>query len=328
MKPFAYERAAEPAAAVATMARPGRVYLAGGTNLVDLMKLGVSAPEVVVDVGDLPYRDVETLPGGALRAGALVSNSDLAAHPDVRVRYPAVSLALLSGASGQLRNRATLGGNLLQRTRCRYFQDVTKACNKRVPGAGCAAVEGEHRDLAILGASRHCVATNPSDLAVALSIMDAQVEFLGPHGLDRISVHDLYRRPGERPDRDTNLPRGALVTGVVLPPLPMAAASTYRKVRDRASFAFAAGSVAAAVDVRDGTVHDVRIAWGGVAHLPWRAWAAERAMRGAPATVDTFARGADEELLAARPLPDNGWKVPLLRNLTVAVLRSMTEAGW
>ncbi|GAA2618368.1 xanthine dehydrogenase family protein subunit M [Dactylosporangium fulvum] len=328
MKPFAYERVGEPAAALATMVRPGTVYLAGGTNLVDLMKLGVACPDLVVDVNDLPYRDIEALPDGGMRIGALVSNSDLAADRDLRTRFPAVSLALLSGASGQLRNRATVGGNLLQRTRCRYFQDVTKACNKRDPGAGCAAREGDHRDLAILGSSPQCIATNPSDLAVALSIMDASIETYGPHGPDSFSIHDFYRRPGERPERDTNLPHGSLVTGVVLPPLPMAATSTYRKVRDRASFAFATASVAAALDVRDGIVHDVRLAYGAVAHLPWRAWAAERAMRGAPATVDTFERAADEELAGARPLRDNAFKVPLVRNLTVAVLRKMTEANW
>jgi xanthine dehydrogenase YagS FAD-binding subunit len=328
VKPFVYELAAEPGAALATMVRPGTAFLAGGTNLVDLMKLGVTSPDLLVDVSDLPYRDIETLPRGGMRIGALVPNSDLAADPTLRTRFPAVSEALLSGASGQLRNRATLGGNLLQRTRCRYFQDVTKACNKRAPGAGCDAREGEHHELAILGASPQCIATNPSDLAVALSIMDASIETLGPHGPDSLSVHDFYRRPGDRPDRDTNLPHGTLVTGVVLPPLPMATTSTYRKVRDRASFAFAVCSIAAALDVRDGIVHDVRLAYGAVAHLPWRAWAAERSMRGEPATVDTFERAADAELADAHPLRDNAYKVPLVRNLTVSVLRAMTEASW
>ncbi|WP_432828967.1 FAD binding domain-containing protein [Dactylosporangium sp. CA-092794] len=325
MRPFVYERPEDEAGALATMVRPNAAFLAGGTNLVDLMKLGVSAPDILVDVSGLPYRDVEELPEGGLRVGALVANSDLAAHSAVQAAYPAVSQALLAGASGQLRNRATVGGNLLQRTRCRYFQDVAKPCNKRAPGTGCAARDGEHHDLAILGASPQCIATNPSDLAVALSIMDASVHYAGPHGAAAVSVHDLFRRPGERPDRDTNLPRGALITAVVLPELPIAATSVYRKVRDRASFAFAAGSVAAAVEVRDGVVRDVRLAWGAVAHLPWRAWAAERALRGAPATVDSFARAADEELSAARPLRDNAYKVPLLRNLTVEVLREMTS---
>ncbi|WP_433048826.1 FAD binding domain-containing protein [Dactylosporangium sp. CS-033363] len=325
MRPFEYERAEDPAGAVATMVKPGSTYLAGGTNLVDLMKLGVVAPDRLVDLGGLPYRDVETFDGGGLRIGALVSNTDLARHPVVAAAYPAVSEAVLAGASGQLRNRATVGGNLLQRTRCRYFQDVTKACNKRDPGSGCDARDGEHHDLAILGASAQCIATNPSDLAVALSMVDASVQYLGPHGQAAISVHDLYRRPGDRPDLDTNLPPGSLITGVVLPDCPLAAGSRYRKVRDRASFAFAAGSIAAALDVRDGTVHDVRIAWGAVAHMPWRAWAAERALRGAPATAESFAAAADAELSGAKPLRDNGYKIPLLRNLTVELLREMTE---
>jgi xanthine dehydrogenase YagS FAD-binding subunit len=323
MRPFVYERPDDPAAAVATMARAGTAYLAGGTNLVDLMKLGVSAPDVLVDVNGLPYHDVEDVPGG-LRIGALVPNSDLAAHPAVRTAYPAVAQALLAGASGQLRNRATVAGNLMQRTRCLYFQNVSKACNKRAPGSGCDAREGDHRELAILGASPQCIATNPSDLAVALSIMDAQVHYIGPHGAAAISVHDFFRRPGDRPEQDNSLPRGALITAVVLPELPMAATSVYRKVRDRASFAFASGSVAAALDVRDGVVHDARLAWGAVAHLPWRAWAAERALRGSPATAESFERAADAELSGARPLRDNGWKVPLLRNLTVDVLRELT----
>jgi xanthine dehydrogenase YagS FAD-binding subunit len=324
MRPFEYERPGDAEGALATMVRPGTAFLAGGTNLVDLMKLGVVAPDVLVDVGGLPYREIETSDGGGLRIGALVSNTDLATHPAVRAAYPAVSQAVLAGASGQLRNRATVGGNLLQRTRCRYFQDVTKACNKREPATGCDARDGEHHDLAILGASPQCIATNPSDLAVALSIMDASVQYLGPHGPAAISVHDLFRRPGDRPDRDTNLPPGSLITGVVLPESGIAAGSRYRKVRDRASFAFAAGSVAAALDVRDGRVHDVRIAWGAVAHLPWRAWAAERALRGAPARAESYAQAADAELAGARPLPDNGYKVPLLRNLTVELLREMT----
>ncbi|MFF5227435.1 FAD binding domain-containing protein [Dactylosporangium sp. NPDC000521] len=328
MKPFAYQRADEAGSAVATMSHPGAAFLAGGTNLVDLMKLGVTAPDLLVDVTGLPLREIEALPDGGIRVGALTANSDLAADPVVRTRFPAVALALLSGASAQLRNRATLGGNLLQRTRCRYFTDVTKACNKRLPGSGCDARDGEHRDLAILGASPQCVATNPSDLAVALALVDARVELLTPDGPAQMSVHELYRLPGDRPDRDTNLPPGALITAVVLPATPIARLSTYRKVRDRSSFAFAAGSVAAALDVRDGIVRDVRLAYGAVAHRPWRAYSAERMLRGATATVDSFERAADEELSAARPLRDNAYKVPLIRNLTVGVLRGMTEASW
>jgi xanthine dehydrogenase YagS FAD-binding subunit len=333
VKPFAYQRAEAVDSAVATVARSGAAFLAGGTNLVDLMKLGVAAPELLVDVTGLPLREIEALPDGGMRVGALVANSDLAVDPVLRTRFPAVALALLSGASAQLRNRATVGGNLLQRTRCRYFVDVTKPCNKRRPGAGCAALDGEHHDLAILGAATtttqpHCVATNPSDLAVALALVDARVELLTADGPASMTVHEFFRLPGDRPDRDTNLPPGALITAVVLPATPIARLSTYRKVRDRSSFAFAAGSVAAALDVGDGIVRDVRLAYGAVAHRPWRAYAAERLLRGAPATVDSFERAADEELAAARPLRDNAYKVPLIRNLTVGVLRGMTEASW
>jgi xanthine dehydrogenase YagS FAD-binding subunit len=340
VRPFVYQRADAADSAVATVAHPGAAFLAGGTNIVDLMKLGVTAPELLVDVTGLPLRQIEALPDGGMRVGALTSNSELAADPVLRTRFPAVALALLSGASAQLRNRATVGGNLLQRTRCRYFADITKACNKRQPGAGCAARDGEHRDLAILGAEPArgtdpqraaetlCIATNPSDLAVALVLVDARVELLTPDGPADMSVHEFFRLPGDRPERDTNLPAGALITAVVLPATPIARTSTYRKVRDRSSFAFAAGSVAAALDVREGIVQDVRLAYGAVAHRPWRAYAAERLLRGAPATVDSFERAADEELAAAKPLRDNAYKVPLIRNLTVGVLRGMTEASW
>ncbi|MEV4508811.1 xanthine dehydrogenase family protein subunit M [Dactylosporangium sp. NPDC049525] len=334
MKPFAYQRVEAADSAVATVARSGAAFLAGGTNIVDLMKLGVTAPELLVDVTGLPLREIEALPDGGMRVGALTANSDLAADPVLRTRFPAVALALLSGASAQLRNRATIGGNLLQRTRCRYFVDVTKSCNKRRPGAGCAALNGEHRDLAVLGTGvgtaqqPQCIATNPSDLAVALALVDARVELLTADGAASMSVHEFFRLPGDRPERDTNLPPGALITAVVLPATPIARTSTYRKVRDRSSFAFAAGSVAAALDVRDGMVQDVRLAYGAVAHRPWRAYVAERTLRGKPATVDNFEQAADEELAAAKPLRDNAYKVPLIRNLTVGVLRGMTEASW
>lgn len=340
MKPFAYQRAEAADSAVATVARPGAAFLAGGTNIVDLMKLGVTAPDLLIDVTGLPLRAIDALPDGGMRVGALTANSDLAADPVLRTRFPAVALALLSGASAQLRNRATIGGNLLQRTRCRYFVDVTKPCNKRQPGAGCAALDGEHTDLAIMGTgaagtaaagssvAAQCIATNPSDLAVALALVDARVELLTVDGPADMSVHEFFRLPGDRPERDTNLPPGALITAVVLPATPIARTSTYRKVRDRSSFAFAAGSVAAALDVRDGIVRDVRLAYGAVAHRPWRAYTAERMLRGEPATVDSFARAADEELAAAKPLRDNAYKVPLIRNLTVGVLRGMTEASW
>ncbi|MFJ6214773.1 FAD binding domain-containing protein [Streptomyces sp. NPDC092296] len=325
MKAFRYQRATDPAAAVATLAAAPRArYLAGGTNLVDLMKLGVETPDLLVDVNRLLDARIEPAADGSLRIGAAARNSDLAAHPLVRHRWPALSQALLAGASGQLRNVATVGGNLLQRTRCPYFQDTGKPCNKRHPGSGCPAIEGAHRDLAVLGASAHCIATDPSDMAVALAALDAEVVVLGPRGERTLPVTELHRLPGDHPERDTVLAHGDLITAVRLPALPLAARSAYRKARDRASYAFALGSVAAALEVRDGTVHDVRLAFGAVAARPWRAWTAERLLRGAPATEDSYARAAAAELSAARPLRDNGYKLPLIRNLTTRLLTDLT----
>ncbi|HEX2104700.1 MAG TPA: xanthine dehydrogenase family protein subunit M [Solirubrobacteraceae bacterium] len=326
MRPFEYERAADVAAAVAAVAEPGAMYLAGGTNLVDLMKLGVETPARLVDVSRLPHDTIEELPGGGLRIGAAVRNSDLAAHPAVRERYPLLARSLLSGASGQLRNVATIGGNLLQRTRCAYFQDVSKPCNKRRPGSGCPARDGEHRNLAILGHSEACVATHPSDMAVALAAIGADVAVTGPAGARRVPMPGLHRLPGDEPQRDTVLQPGELITAIELPPLPPGARSTYRKVRERASFSFAVASVAAAVDVADGHVADCRIALGALAHAPWRASLAEEALRGAPATAESFGRAADAELAHAEPLPDNAFKVPLARNLLVATLAELCEA--
>ena len=327
MRPFHYERAADAAGAVAAVARPGTMYLGGGTNLVDLMKLGVETPERLVDVSGLPYDRVEDLPDGGLRVGGAVRNSDLAAHPAVRERYPLLSRSLLSGASGQLRNVATIAGNLLQRTRCPYFQDVSKPCNKRRPGTGCPAREGDHRNLAILGHSPACVATHPSDMAVALSAIGGDVLGTGPDGERSIPIPGLHRLPGDEPSRDTVLEPGELITALDLEPLDpaLAARSTYRKVRERASYSFAVVSVAAAVDVADGTVRDCRIALGAVAHGPWRAWRAEETLRGAPATTTSFAAAADAELAQAQPLRDNAFKVPLARNVIVATLAELCE---
>ncbi|MCZ9343177.1 FAD binding domain-containing protein, partial [Streptomyces sp. TRM76130] len=240
---------------------------------------------------------------GGLRIGATVTNSDLAAHPEVRRRYPALSQAVLAGASGQLRNMATVGGNLLQRTRCGYFTDTARPCNKRVPGSGCSALGGEHHNHAILGASDHCVATHPSDMGVALTAFDAVVSYETAEGPGELPLADFYLSVGDTPHRETALPPGALITGVTLPPVPVAARSRYRKVRERASYAFAIGSVAAALDVRDGVVREVRLAFGAVASRPWRARTAERALTGAPADAEAFAAAADAELAAARPLP-------------------------
>jgi xanthine dehydrogenase YagS FAD-binding subunit len=242
----------------------------------------------------------------------------------VRERYPVLSRALLAGASGQLRNLATTGGNLLQRTRCVYFQDVSTPCNKREPGSGCSALEGYTRYHAILGASRHCVAVHPSDMAVALTALDAVVVLLGVEREHVLPIRDFYRLPGETPQRDTTLEHGDLITEVYLPPLPASYRSTYRKVRDRASYAFALVSVAAALDVRDGVVRDARIALGGVAHAPWRATTAEDELRGAPATEESYRRAAQAELAAAEPLPGNAFKVSLAVRTVTATLRGLT----
>jgi len=345
VKPFGYQAPSGPAAAVALVAgRPGAAFLAGGTNLIDLMKLGVAAPDLLVDVTGLLPDGIGHLAGGGdrgqgrgLRIGAGVRNSDLAADPRVRTGYPVLAQAVLAGASGQLRNAATVGGNLLQRTRCPYFQDVTKPCNKRTPGSGCPALDGrrpervsqpgEHRDLAILGGSPHCAATHPSDLAVALAALDAVVHVHGPAGPRTVPLSGLYRLPGGEPDRETTLGRGDLITAVEIPALAYAGNSAYRKVRDRASYAFGVVSVAAALDVDGGVVRQARLALGAVAPLPWRARAAERVLTGRPATAEWFGRAADAELAAADPLPGNAFKVTLARNVIVRMLSELAGAA-
>jgi len=326
MNPFRYERASDASMAIAMLAQaPEGAFLGGGTNLVDLMKLGVAKPELLIDISHLPYDRVELLADGSVRIGAAVRNGDLAADRTIRTRYPLLAHALLAGASGQLRNLATTGGNLLQRTRCVYFQDVSKPCNKREPGSGCPAREGYHRNLAIFGASEACVATHPSDMAVAMVALDAMVRVLGPSGERTIPLVHFHRLPGDEPQRDTVLDHGELITAVDLPPLAFATRSHYRKVRERASYAFALVSVAAAIDVVDDMVRDVRIAFGGVAHVPWRARKAEAVLRGARATEEAFRRAADAELADAQPLRDNAFKVPLARNTLVRVLLDLTQ---
>jgi xanthine dehydrogenase YagS FAD-binding subunit len=321
MRPLAYARPTDLGEAVALLAgAPGGAFLAGGTNLVDLLKLGVANPDLLVDVRRLTSALIEELPGGGMLVGAAVPNSELAADPVIRRRYPVLSQAVLAGASGQVRNLATTGGNLLQRTRCAYFQDVTTPCNKREPGSGCAARDGYQRELAVLGASPECVATHPSDMAVALSALDAVVHTRGPVGERRIPVTGLHRLPGDEPERDTVLDHGELVTAVEVPPLPFGTASRYRKVRDRASYAFALVSVAAALDASNGVVRDIRIALGGVAHKPWRATHAEELLRGATASETNFRYAAEAELEAAEPLPGNAFKVPLARAAIVGTL--------
>ncbi|MFG2500460.1 FAD binding domain-containing protein [Streptomyces sp. NPDC048441] len=326
MREFGYQRAFDVPGTVALLgADPDARVLGGGTNLVDLMKTGVERPGLLIDVRELPLDRIEATDDGGLRIGATVTNSDLAADPEVRRRYPALAEAVLAGASGQLRNMATVGGNLLQRTRCGYFADLSKPCNKRAPGSGCPAIEGEHHNHAILGASEHCVAVHPSDMGVALAAFDAVVTYETAEGTGELPLADFYLAVGSTPHLETALPSGALITGITLPPAPVAAHSRYRKVRERASYAFAIGSIAAALDVQDGVVREVRLAFGAVASRPWRAGEAERALTGGPATAEAFAAAADAELAAAEALPHNGYKVTLMRNLVVALLTELTE---
>lgn len=328
MKEFAYVRAGSVEEATSAYAsHTGARYLGGGTNLVDLMKLGVEAPAALIDVTRLPLDRVEELPGGALRVGAMVRNSDLAAHPLVRDRYPALSQAVLAGASGQLRNAATTGGNLLQRTRCPYFQDLSKPCNKREPGSGCGARDGVHRDHAVLGHSAHCIATHPSDMAVALAALDGRVELDGPEGARSVPAADFHRLPGDRPEQDTEIRPGELVTGVVLPAATAGLPSAYRKARDRASYAFALASVAVVLRLEDGVIGHAGLAFGALAHRPWRARRAEEALLGAAATRAAFQHAVERELSAAQPLRDNAYKVPLARNLAVDVLSRLTDTA-
>lgn len=326
MKPFTYRAAQHVSDAVATLRdAPNGAFLAGGTNLVDLMKLEVRTPDTLVDVRRLTSDRVEELDDGGVRIGAAVTNSELAANPAIRRRWPALSDALLAGASGQLRNIATTGGNLLQRTRCVYFQDVTTPCNKRDPGSGCSAREGFHREHAVLGTSQECIATHPSDMAVAMCAYDAVVRTEGPGGARTIPMTELHRLPGQRPERDTVLEHGELITAIDLPPLGLSARSRYRKVRDRASYAFALVSVAAAVDISGGVIHDLRLALGGMAHKPWRATRVESALRGATVREGTFREAADAELADADSLPENAFKIPLARNLIARTLLDLSE---
>lgn len=321
MKEFAYQRTAQVREALTALAEnPGARYLGGGTNLVDLMKRGVEEPTRLVDVRQLPLDGVHDAPDGGLVIGATTTNSDAAAHPEVRRRYPALAQAILAGASGQLRNMATVGGNLLQRTRCGYFADLSAPCNKRAPGSGCPAIAGVHHHHAVLGHSEHCVATHPSDMAVALAAFDAVVRYQTLDGAGEIPLAQFYLPVGDRPDQETALPPGALITAVALPGSAASPQSRYRKVRERASYAFATVSVAATLDIRDGVVRDVRIALGGVASHPWRASSAEALLHDTQPTTDRFRTAAEVALSDAKPLRDNGYKVTLARNLIEAVL--------
>jgi xanthine dehydrogenase YagS FAD-binding subunit len=328
MRPFDYIRPSGRGEAIAAVvANRDAVFLGGGTNLVDMMKLGVMSPNLLVDVSQLASDEIEQLAGDGTRIGAAVRNCDLAANPVIRRDYPMLSKALLEGASGPLRNVATVGGNLLQRTRCGYFTDTTKPCNKRVPGSGCPARTGHHRELAILGTSPACLAVHPSDMAVALAALDAVVHVEGQHGARAIPLSGFYRLPEDKPDRDTVLEHGDLITAVDLPPTPVTMRSHYRKVRDRASYAFALVSVAVAIEVADGVITDVRIAFGGVAPVPWRARQAESVLHGASPGEDTFRDAAMAEFAAAQPLPANAFKVRLAENLMVSTLLELVEAN-
>jgi xanthine dehydrogenase YagS FAD-binding subunit len=322
MTPFTYKRASDPQAAVSLGAQSGAKYLGGGTNLVDLMRETIEHPAVLVDVTGISSAMEETGDGG-LRIGAGVRNTAVAADRRVRERYPLLSEAILAGASAQIRNMATVGGNLLQRTRCGYFYDDAAHCNKRAPGTGCDAMEGFNRMHAILGASTACVATHPSDMAVALAALDASVTVEGHGGARDIPLVDFHVLPGETPEIETVLKTGELITAVTLPPA-VAGRSRYRKVRDRASYAFAMISVAAVLEVQDGVVKEVRIALGGVAHKPWRASAAEAALKGAPATEAAFHAAAQAELASGRALRDNAFKIELARRVIVDTLVRLT----
>lgn len=324
MTPVSYRRAETTADAIRLGALDGHRLLGGGTNLVDLMRKGVERPAVLVDVSGLSAL-IEEAADGSLMIGAAARNSAVAAHSLVRTRYPVLARAILAGASAQIRNMATVGGNLLQRTRCLYFVDEAGSrCNKRAPGSGCDAQGGFTRYHAILGASPACIATHPSDMAVALSALDARLHLVGVTGTRTVALNEFYRLPGERPDLETVLAPGEMIAAIELPASSVAARSTYRKVRDRASYAFALVSVAAGIALEGDRIADVRIALGGVAHKPWRALKAEASLRGGPATNEAFARAAAAELADAAPDPGSAFKIGLTQRTLVAVLAELS----
>ena len=323
MQPFDYARVDSAAAAIRSAAAPGAAFIAGGTDLMQLMKEGAAAPRHLIDINRLPCDEIRLGPDG-LRLGALARMADVADDPGVRGRFPAIAQALLASASPQVRNMASIGGNLLQRTRCTYFRDRAMPCNKRVSGTGCGALGGDNRLHAIFGGSEHCVATHPSDLAVALVALDASVLVQGSGGERRIPIRDFHRLPGEAPERDTVLEPGELIVAVEVPASVAAAHSLYLKIRDRASFEFALVSVAAGLEIDDGTIRDVRLAAGGVGTRPWRLARAEEVLRGRPASTERYAAAAERAVLGAQPLAMNGFKVELLRR---AVRRALASAG-
>lgn len=324
MQPFEYVRATSAEAAIAGAAGvEDAAFIAGGTDLMQLMKEGAAAPRRLIDVNPLPCAEIALGPE-VLRLGALARMADVADHPSVRERFPVIAQALLASASPQVRNMATIGGNLLQRTRCTYFRDPAMPCNKRAPGTGCSALEGDNRRHAILGGSAHCVATHPSDLAVALVALEAVVVAQGPGGERRIGLCEFYRLPGDAPERDTVLEPGELIVAIEVPACAAARRSHYLKIRDRASFEFALVSVAVGLDIGDGVIHDARLAAGGVGTKPWRLRTAEEALNGHPAGLDSYRAAAEHALEGAVPLAMNGFKVELLRR---AVCRALATAG-
>jgi xanthine dehydrogenase YagS FAD-binding subunit len=324
MKMFDYQRAEGPEQAAASAAVANTRFIAGGTNLLDLMKLQVETPATLVDISRLDLAQIEEREDGGLTIGALVSNSDLAADRGVIEHYPVLSRALLAGATGQLRNKASTGGNLLQRTRCYYFYDIATPCNKREPGSGCSAIGGVNRILAVLGTSEHCIATHPSDMAVAMRALDATVITLQPGGdRRRIAIADFHKLPGDTPHIETALAPGELITHVELPP-PPAGRQAYRKVRDRASYAFALVSVAAVIDVRDGRIASAALAFGGLAHKPWRDPAVEGCLVGQAPGRDLFEAAADLLVAQARGFGHNDFKIPLVRRTLIATLQELT----
>lgn len=328
MNSFSFHRALDVGGAVQSIQVPGAKFVGGGTNLIDLMKLGVERPVHLVDINSLPLAEIRELPGGGLSIGALARNSDTADHPLVRINYPLLAQALVSGASPQLRNMATLGGNLLQRTRCYYFNDLAYAeCNKRTPGSGCAALQGFNRIHAILGASDACIAVHPSDLCVALVALDAVVNIVGPAGPRSIPLADFHRLPGSSPERDTNLAANELIVAVELPPSPFAQHSHYLKIRDRQSYAFALVSVAAVLETDGELVRNARIVLGGVASKPWRAKAAESLLIKQKPGRDAFEAAGNAAVEGAHGYGDNAFKVELARRAVIRALEKATGAA-
>ncbi len=326
MNSFTFTQAPGVAAAVREhAAHEGAAYLGGGTNLVDLMKENVARPAHLIGLKHLPLAAIESTPDGGLRLGALATNADTAYHPEVEKRYPLLAQAILAGASPQLRNMATNGGNLLQRTRCYYFYDLATPCNKREPGSGCSAIGGYNRVCGILGTSESCIATHPSDMCVALAALEAVVRVSGPNGERTIEFADFHRLPGDTPERDNNLQKGELITALDLPANGFSQRFSYLKLRDRSSYAFALVSVAAALELDGNTITAARLALGGVAHKPWRDPEAEALLIGQPATADTFGRAAARALAGARGYGPNTFKIELARRAVVRALRQATE---